>query len=125
MPNPEQERLLVQLATVSAKLEHIATSLESHSTKLDRLVELQQQTAIVMSRLEDRSAANRANIEALQKKERLRGEEAKDLKRRIADLEKEFSKRIDAEMKARNAVRTAIASALASIGMAVASYLAK
>ena len=125
MPNPEQERLLVQLATVSAKLEHIATSLESHSTKLDRLVELQQQTAIVMSRLEDRSAANRANIEALQKKERLRGEEAKDLKRRIADLEKEFSKRIDAEIKARNAVRTAIASALASIGMAVASYLAK
>lgn len=125
MPNPEQERLLVQLATVSAKLEHVATSLESHSTKLDRLVELQQQTAIVMSRLEDRSAANRANIEALQKKERLRGEEAKDLKRRIADLEKEFSKRIDAEIKARNAVRTAIASALASIGMAVATYLAK
>ena len=125
MPNPEQERLLVQLATVSAKLEHVATSLESHSTKLDRLVELQQQTAIVMSRLEDRSAANRADVEALQKKERLRGEEAKDLKRRIADLEKEFSKRIDAEMKARNAVRTAIASALASIGMAVASYLAK
>ena len=78
-----------------------------------------------MSRLEDRSTVNRDNIDGLLKRERLRGEETKDLKRRIADLEKEFSRSVRSEVKARNAVRVAIASAVMGIGSAIASYFAK
>lgn len=123
---PDQERqLLVQLATVSTKLEHVANSLEGHSGKLDRLVELQQQTQVLMSKLEDRSLANKTRIDELVNKERLRSEDLRSLRKRIADLEKEFNKGIRAEIKARNAVRAAIASAITGVGSVIALYFAK
>lgn len=122
---PDQEKqLLVQLATVSTRLEHVATSMEAHSTKLDKLVELQQQAAILMSRLEDRSLANKTRIDELVNKERLREQDLKSLKKRIADLEKEFGVTIRAELKARKAVKAAIASAITVVGTAIAAAAA-